>query len=292
MRYLMDNGGKRIRAMLLLLCTSMYSKNYKKAMPAAAAIELLHAFSLIHDDIMDNDDLRRGQLTIHRKWDTSVAILSGDALAALAYRTLRELPPSLQDRILDLFTETFVGLCEGQALDKEFENQREVKESEYLTMIGQKTALLFSTSARIGAIIGGASAAHVKSLGLFGYNLGMAFQIQDDLLDVTGDERMLGKEVGSDLIEGKKSYVSILAAKDNRGRGMLDTFRTMKNTAVRRETLESFRKYLRVSGIQVKAETKTEAYLSAAEKQLAAFKNTPAKASLLEIAGIVRERQS
>ena len=291
-QYLFDGGGKRLRAVLLLLSSQLISKNYKKSLHAAAAVEILHNFSLVHDDIMDHDDLRRGRSTIHKKWNTNIAILSGDVLAAMAFRALSQCPEKHIQRLVEIFSDGFIELCEGQALDKEFESRSEVREADYLKMISQKTALLFSVSAQIGAILGGAKARQEKLLKEYGYYLGMAFQIQDDLLDIISDEKILGKNIGSDLAEGKKTYISILASDKDQGRGMVNIFQSLTDEDIRRKTLDEFRRYLQSSGVQEKTQKIIDKYFQTALNRLQSFKNTRAKQTLIELTHQMWKRQN
>ncbi len=208
-RYFLDTPGKRIRPLLTLLSCQAVGGKTGDALSAAAGIELFHDFTLIHDDIMDQDEMRRGRSTIHTLWDESTAILAGDALVGMAYASLLKSEPRYLWRVMDLFSEGLIKVCEGQALDTEFEQREEVRPEEYLDMIHKKTAWLFKMSCQIGAILGGASESQVEDIHAFGENLGMGFQIQDDLLDFVADESKLGKKVGSDLKMGKKTYVAL-----------------------------------------------------------------------------------
>lgn len=291
-QYLFDGGGKRIRAILVLLSSSLIAKNYKKSLHAAAAVEILHNFSLVHDDIMDHDDLRRGRSTIHKKWNTNIAILSGDVLAAMAFKALSKCPEKHIQKLTEIFSEGFIGLCEGQALDKEFESRSEVREADYLKMISQKTALLFSIAAQTGAIIGGAKSTQEKPLKEYGYHLGMAFQIQDDLLDIISDEKILGKNVGSDLAEGKKTYISILASEKDQGRGMVNIFQSLTDEEIRRKTLDEFKRYIQTSGVQARTQKMIDKYFQTALNRLQGFKNSKTKEALVQLTHRMWKRQN
>lgn len=207
--YFLDSPGKKIRPLLTLLCCDALGGDIQKALPAAIAVELLHDFTLVHDDIMDRDDLRRGRQTIHVKWDESTAILAGDALIGLAYQKLMKSPAHLLNRLNLLFSEAIVRVCEGQALDKEFEDRESVSLEEYEKMIGLKTAWLLKVSCQLGAVIGGGTEKQIAALAEFGFSLGMGFQVQDDLLDFTADQGQLGKKVGSDYRMHKKTFVTL-----------------------------------------------------------------------------------
>jgi geranylgeranyl diphosphate synthase type II len=206
-RYAMEGNGKRIRPILLLLTCEALKGSVEEALPAAAAVELMHNFTLVHDDIMDRDETRRGRPTIHRKWDSDVALLAGDGLVALAYRSLlRTRTPNLI-RIAQIFTDGIIELCEGQALDREFEQRDDVTMAHYLGMIMKKTARLLAVSAEIGALVAAASENRARLLRQFGEHLGLAFQIQDDLLDITISQKILGKDFGSDVKRHKRTFL-------------------------------------------------------------------------------------
>lgn len=291
-RYLFAGGGKRLRALLVLLACAAAGESYKRALDAAAAVEILHNFSLIHDDIMDHDAMRRGRATIHTKWDTNVAILSGDLLAAVAFQALSRCPKDVLPRVTALFSEGFIQLCEGQALDKEFESRPSVTEREYLRMITLKTSVLFRLSTRIGAIVAHAPASRERALADFGTSLGLAFQLQDDLLDVIADESVLGKSIGSDLIEHKKTYLSILASRDREGQDLLDRFRAGPDPNAHRALLGAFGAYLDRSGIRHTIDRKIDRYIRTARRQLDRFPDSSARRQLLQITDRLRNRQS
>ncbi len=207
--YFLESPGKKIRPLLTLLSCEAIGGQYEDALHAAVGIELFHDFTLIHDDIMDQDDLRRGRYTVHKKWGEESAILVGDALIGLAYEKMMECKPQYLSTVIRLFNEALLKVCEGQALDKEFEDMQHVDLNDYLNMISKKTAWLFKLSCQIGAILGGGSQDRVKLMTQFGYFLGMGFQIQDDLLDYMGEENTLGKKIGSDLKMDKKTYITL-----------------------------------------------------------------------------------
>ena len=290
-RYLFDGGGKRLRAILLLLSSTLTGGDYRKALPAAAAVEILHNFSLIHDDIMDNDDLRRGRETIHKKWNAHIAILTGDFLAAAAFKALSQCPEKSLPEISGIFADSFVGLCEGQALDKEFETRDSVTERDYLKMITQKTAVLFSGAMEIGAKIGRAKPSQQRALREFGRHFGLAFQIQDDLLDIVAEEETLGKNIGSDLIEGKKTYVSILTAQLPDGKNWLAKFNSKNDADTHARILKQFIEFLRANGVYKETTRLIQSHIRIALKQLDIFKNHPAKTQLVEIAQFARIRK-
>lgn len=207
MEYIMGLGGKRLRPVLTLATTHIFKDDYRDALDAALAIELFHNFSLIHDDIMDDAPLRRGQQTVHEKWNINTGILSGDAMLIIAYQLFENYEPATFKRLATLFSSTAVEVCEGQQYDMDFENRDDVSIEEYLTMIKYKTAVLLGASLEMGGIIGEADAATCKRLYNFGINLGIAFQIMDDYLDAFGDQSAFGKQIGGDIIENKKTYL-------------------------------------------------------------------------------------
>ena len=210
-QYVLEAGGKRIRPILLALSCKAVDGELEKCWDAAVAVELLHDFTLVHDDIMDRDDTRRGRATVHKKWDSDIALLAGDGLVALAFQSLLRTQSSKIHEIANVFTDGIVELCEGQALDLEFETNGDVNLNDYLYMIGRKTARLLNVSATLGGVIGNGNEKEVQALGNFGYNLGCGFQIQDDLLDITSDEATMGKTYGSDVKRKKQTYLLVHA---------------------------------------------------------------------------------
>ena len=216
-RYTLDLPGKRVRPYLTLIGCGLAGGNPQKALPAAIAIELLHNFTLLHDDIMDKADTRRGEPSVFKKWDSNTAILSGDAMYAKAFKQLQHYGNDSQYskqqyvRILDIFLESAEHVCEGQAYDLSYENEEQVSIEEYLQMIEGKTAALISGSLTIGGAVAGADDSVSRQLQLVGQKAGIAFQIQDDLLDVIADPEKFGKQQGGDILEGKKTYLSLLA---------------------------------------------------------------------------------
>jgi geranylgeranyl diphosphate synthase type II len=207
----MSGGGKRIRPTLLLLACEAYGGNLQEAMPAAAAVEMFHNFTLLHDDIMDNAVVRRGKPSVFAKWGENVAILSGDAMLILAYRLMADCPKDKLAEVLSVFTETTMEICEGQQWDMEFETRMDVRVEEYIEMIRLKTSVLLAAALKIGAILAGAPAEDAKKLYDFGVCLGLAFQLQDDWLDVYGDPKVFGKNIGGDILCNKKTYMLITA---------------------------------------------------------------------------------
>lgn len=209
--YLMELGGKRMRPVLVLVSTELFGGDVYKALDAAIGIELFHNFTLMHDDIMDKAPLRRGKLTVHVKWSENVAILSGDVMFVEAYKMMIKVEDQILREVLDIFSATASGVCQGQQADMNFELREDVSIEEYLHMIKQKTAVLLAGSMQIGALIGGAEQNQSRLIYEFGENLGLAFQLQDDILDVYGDPEKFGKQVGGDILANKKTFLLIKA---------------------------------------------------------------------------------
>jgi geranylgeranyl diphosphate synthase type II len=209
--YILDLGGKRIRPVLTLMSAEVFDADYKKALPAALAVEVFHNFSLVHDDIMDDAPLRRGEQTVHEKWNINTGILSGDAMLILAYQYFEKYQPKIFRKLAKLFSKTALEVCEGQQWDVDFEVRNDVTIPEYLKMIEYKTAVLVAAAMKMGAIIAKASKENANLIYDFGLNLGLAFQLQDDYLDAFGDPETFGKQVGGDIIENKKTYLYLKA---------------------------------------------------------------------------------
>ena len=208
LRYMMEIGGKRIRPRLCLTVYSLYQDQLSESiLSPAAALEVFHSFTLIHDDIMDKADVRRGVPTVYRKWNENTAILSGDVMSIESYKLISKAPAEVLPQVLELFSKTAAEVCEGQQYDMDFENEESVPMSDYLKMIGLKTAVLIACSAKMGAIIGGASPEECELMYRFGYDLGLAFQITDDWLDTYGDVKVFGKAIGGDILNNKKSWL-------------------------------------------------------------------------------------
>ena len=208
--YSLAGGGKRLRPMLVLLSYGIFGDDVQQALPAAGAVEVFHNFTLLHDDIMDNAAIRRGKPSVFAKWGQNVAILSGDAMLIYAYRLLSALPPARLPQVLATFDTMALEVCEGQQYDMDFEQRQKVSVVDYMHMIELKTSALLAGSVQIGALLAGASEEDCRKLRRFAVELGLAFQLQDDLLDSYGDER-LGKAIGGDILEGKKTYLMVTA---------------------------------------------------------------------------------
>jgi geranylgeranyl diphosphate synthase type II len=209
--YILQLGGKRIRPVLTLMAADIFSSDYKKAMPAALAVEVFHNFTLVHDDIMDAAPIRRGKATVHEKWDISTGILSGDAMLILAYQYFENYQPVVFQKLAKLFSKTALEVCDGQQLDVDFETRNDVTIDEYINMIRLKTSVLVAAALKMGAIVAETSTENANLIYDFGLNLGLAFQLQDDYLDAFGNPETFGKQIGGDIIENKKTFLYLKA---------------------------------------------------------------------------------
>lgn len=209
--YVLAAGGKRIRPSFVLMAYNLFHDDVDRILPVATALETYHNYTLLHDDLMDKADMRRGRPTVHRKWDDNTAILSGDTMLVLAYEHLAKCDTKYLKPALDLFTETALEVSEGQQFDMEFETRNDVAEEEYIEMIRLKTSVLLACALKMGAVVAGASDADANALYAFGEKVGLAFQLQDDLLDVYGDPKVFGKAIGGDITSNKKTFMLINA---------------------------------------------------------------------------------
>jgi geranylgeranyl diphosphate synthase type II len=277
-RYIMSLGGKRIRPALTLMAAGLFEDNLDKAMPAALAIETFHNFTLIHDDIMDNAPLRRGKQTVHEKWGVNNAILSGDVMMVEANKHLSELDNNVLKAALHTFNATAQGVCEGQQLDMEFEEQAKVSIADYINMIRLKTAVLLGGAMKLGAQVAGATEQQAEQLYEFGENLGIAYQLQDDLLDVYGDPDKFGKQVGGDIIANKKT---LLLLKLRELANSID----LENLAIQSENKDHTDKINNITGLYDKYDIRSLA--------ITEMKNYSDKAfHALESLDIIKERKA
>lgn len=210
-KYVLSLGGKRIRPILMLMAYNLYHEEVDAILPNAIALETYHNFTLLHDDLMDRADMRRGNMTVHKKWDDNTAILSGDAMLIMAYKLFTETNNPYLSNAIKTFNAATLGVCDGQQYDVEFESRNDVKEEEYMEMIRLKTSLLLACALKIGAELAGASNEDADNLYQFGEKMGLAFQLQDDLLDVYGDPAVFGKQIGGDILCNKKTFMLINA---------------------------------------------------------------------------------
>lgn len=260
MGYILGLGGKRLRPALSLAACALFEADTNKALMPALGIEVFHNFSLVHDDIMDEADLRRGQATVHHKWNRDIAILSGDAMLVKAYQYIAQVEAEYLPEVLDTFSQTALEICEGQQRDMNFESRSEVAEEEYLLMIRQKTAVLLGAALKIGALVAGAGTESANMLYEFGINAGLAFQVQDDLLDAFGDPEKVGKKPGGDILQDKETLLMIytrrFAAKEL---GKLE-----KKDLTGKEKVEAYTQLMTQCGAKAAVEAKREALLKEA----------------------------
>lgn len=210
-KYQLDMGGKRVRPLLTVMACDMFGGDINEAISPALGLEIFHNFTLLHDDVMDKADIRRGRPTVHKAWSENIAILSGDAMQIIATQKVCDAPARVYKEVLDLYNKTALEICEGQQYDMEFETRDDVTAEEYINMIRLKTAVLIGCSLKVGAIIGGATSQQADAIYKFGENIGLAFQLQDDYLDVYGDAETFGKKIGGDILNNKKTYMLISA---------------------------------------------------------------------------------
>ena len=210
-RYVLSIGGKRMRPVLMLLAYNLFKDNPQSILNQACALETYHNYTLLHDDLMDNADLRRGHETVHKRWNANTAILSGDSMLVLAFQQMAQCPEDKLKAVLDLFTETALEIGEGQQYDMDFEQRMDVREDEYIEMIRLKTSVLLACALKMGALLADASADDANLLYSFGEQIGLAFQLQDDFLDVYGDTKVFGKAIGGDIVSNKKTFMLINA---------------------------------------------------------------------------------
>lgn len=270
--YIIESGGKRLRPLLVLLSAKAVGGKCSDAYYAGAAVELLHNFTLVHDDIMDNADKRRGRPTLHVKYDDSTAILAGDSLVAIAYENLLKDCDGNAREIFGDFTKGLIEVCEGQSLDKEYET-RSVGLDEYIEMIRKKTSTMLQMCCTIGAKLGNGTDKEIKALASFGRNIGIAFQVQDDLLDITADETQFGKKIGGDLIEGKKTFLLINALYKAKGKDKLKLERLVLNKGINPEEVPGFRNLYEKLGVLKDASNEIKKYTGLALRSLKVLKN-------------------
>ena len=272
--YALQSGGKRIRPLMTLAACEMFSGNASIALPQAVAIELFHNFTLVHDDIMDNASLRRNQPTVFNKFGIATAILSGDLLMIKAAQYLNQCEADLVAEVNSVFNKTAIEVCEGQQLDMDFELRNDVTVDEYLKMIELKTAVLLGCSFQIGGLLGGANTEEQKHLFEFGKQLGIAFQLQDDWLDTFGEELIVGKEIGGDIFQNKKTWLLISAIQNSTSeQSHILNYWINKNEFEKSEKLNAVRNLFNEMNLKVDLKTKIELHYHLASEQLSCFKN-------------------
>ena len=290
-RYMLGNGGKRIRPVLTLMACGMCSNQRDKAMPAALAVELLHNFTLMHDDIMDQAEYRRGEPAVHKKWSESVAILSGDSMHTRALMLLNEIgEPVVYRKVNTFFLDGINRVCEGQALDLEFESRVDVTISEYMAMISGKTSALLEAALQMGGVIGGCSDKQLNALKKVGENLGRAFQIQDDWLDVIADPDKFGKRVAGDIYECKKTYLMILALERCNKEQQKWLRECLKKKPLQDVDVQSVIELFRDLGVIESARVRMEELYGSAEQSLEIFGESEDKRDLFKLIRILKKR--
>jgi geranylgeranyl diphosphate synthase type I len=296
-RHIIDAGGKRLRPYLVLKSCKLVGGREEDAIPTAAALELLHTFTLIHDDIIDEDEKRRGLPTVHTRWGVPAAIVTGDLLFAKVYETItkftdsKRVPPKRILQVLKNVSEATVAICEGQTLDMMFEHEETVSEDEYFEMIRAKTAALFETSARCGGILGGAKKSQVERLGQYGHYAGVAFQLIDDVLGLSADEKVLGKPVGSDIREGKRTLIIVHALKHASEDQRKKILETLGNRSASLERIQEIVSLVGSLGSINYAEEKASEYIKKSKKALASFTATGDREDLISLSNLIFARK-
>ena len=298
-RYVLSLGGKRIRPALMMMAYEMWQENGEDILPQAVALETYHNFTLLHDDVMDKADVRRGKPTVHKKWNENTAILSGDNMLVLAFKWMQELTPALKPRhgvkskVLATFTKTAIEINEGQQYDVDFETRNDVTEAEYLEMIRLKTSVLLACAVKIGALLADAPEEDVENLYKFGEAMGLAFQLQDDYLDVYGDPKVFGKAIGGDITSNKKTYMLINAFLKAEGEDKQELERWISATDFgREEKVKAVTAIYNKLGIDRLAKEKMESYYQQALQAMAKVKVTEEKkAPLLAYAAKMMKRE-
>jgi len=297
-RHIIDAGGKRLRPFIVLKCCKLVEGNEEDALATAASLELLHTFTLIHDDIMDQDEKRRGVPSVHAKWGVPLAIIAGDLLFAKVYDIIIKntnsvnVTPKRILKVLQEISEATIVLCEGQARDMMFEKKETVSETEYLEMIEGKTAALFEASAKCGGLLGGANKSQIKRLGEFGRYSGIAFQVIDDILALTADEKVLKKPVGNDIREGKRTLIVVHAlehASKIQRKQILDT---LGNKDASSEQIKASIELIDSLGSIKFAKKLAENYIRKAKKTLSLFPATEDREALINLANLIFDRQN
>jgi len=271
--YILESSGKRLRPLLVILSAKAVGGKPNQVYNAAVAVEMLHNFTLVHDDIMDNADLRRGNLTLHKKYNLNTAILAGDSLLAVAYEFLLKDCKVNAKEALSAFTHGLVEVCEGQSLDTEFETRKNVTQDEYIEMIRKKTAALAQMCCELGTYLVNGSKQDIKALSDYGKYLGIAFQIQDDLLDITADKVDFGKRIGGDLMEGKKTFLFIEALEKAKGKDKEDLLKVIANKGIRSNQIEKYKRLYEKLGVIEDAKAAIRNYTNKALRSIDKLSN-------------------
>ncbi len=288
-RYVLSSSGKRMRPVLLMLAAELYGRPAATVLPAALAVEVFHAFTLVHDDIMDHAAARRGRPTVHVRWDEATALLCGDYLMGLSYALLGQLEGAPLSRVLALYHRMVERLCEGQALDKAFETRSHISVAEYLQMVDGKTSALLELCLQLGGLLGGASANDLATLEQLGRNLGRAFQIQDDLLDLTATSDQWGKPIGADLLEGKKTFPLLAALEQAEAAEQAWFYERLQRRFRPEEIPEARQRLERLGGLEA-ARRAVAAYLNEARAALAQLPNGLAAEALAWVLEVLEQR--
>jgi len=292
-RYVLSMGGKRIRPTLMLLAYNLYKDDPESILSSACALETYHNYTLLHDDLMDNADIRRGHQTVHKRWDANQAILSGDSMLVLAYKMMAECRSEKLTELMGLFSETALEIGEGQQYDMDFEHRSDVTEDEYIEMIRLKTSVLLACALKIGAVLADASEADADNLYKFGEQIGLAFQLQDDYLDVYGDPAVFGKAIGGDIISNKKTYMlinAILRADDAQRAELQQWISALEFDA--KEKIHAVTHLYNEIGIDRLAQQKIAACFEQSRKFLAAVSvSEERKQELAHYAGLMMHRE-
>ena len=293
-KYVLSLGGKRVRPVLMLLAYNLYKEDPERIMMQAIALETYHNFTLLHDDLMDNADMRRGHETVHRKWNPNQAILSGDTMLLQAFQRMGQCEADKLQQVIGVFTETTLEIDEGQQLDVEFETRNDVTEDEYVEMIRLKTSVLLACAVKIGAILAGASKEDQDNLYKFGEQIGLAFQLQDDLLDVYGDPKVFGKNIGGDITSNKKTYMLINAVNRANPEQRAELTKWIEaETFDREEKVKAVTRLYDEIGIRALCEQKMEACYELGLQHLAKVSvNEERKAILKAYAAAMMKRQN
>ena len=290
--HLIVNGGKRLRPYMVIRSCQILKGKVSNAMPAASAVEMVHNFSLVHDDIMDNDEMRHGVPTVHKKFGMPIAILAGDVLFSKAFQVITDskLPATATTQLVSRLSKACVDICEGQLLDVKMAEEKKIpSQAEYITMIGKKTAALFDVSCAMGAICATNKPKDISNLSSFGRNLGIAFQITDDLIGVMGDPKITKKPVGNDLREGKKSLPILMAIKSAKGTDKKIILKAFGNTKIPKKDLDKAVEVIRSLGIEENVRKQALKYAEKAEKALGQYSG-PAKTELITLLDFVVKR--
>jgi geranylgeranyl diphosphate synthase, type I len=290
--HLIVNGGKRLRPYMVIRSCQILKGKVSNAMPAASAVEMVHNFSLVHDDIMDNDEMRHGVPTVHKKFGMPIAILAGDVLFSKAFQIITDskLSPIATTQLISRLAKACVDICEGQLLDVKMAEERKIpSQAEYITMIGKKTAALFDVSCAMGAICATNKAKDISNLSSFGRNLGIAFQITDDLIGVMGDPKITKKPVGNDLREGKKSLPILMAIKSAKGNNKKIILKAFGNSKISKKDLNRAVDVIRSLGIEESVRKQALKYAEKAEKSLVSYSGS-AKTELISLLDFVVKR--